>query len=87
MSKKCVRYILNEDGSTPVEILDGDHFCFKNSNDYPQDWDIIGITIRNTDYTGLEEYTSLEDLTAYVTSKGPHELSDLEIATNLWNKR
>ena len=96
MAKKCVRYTLNVDGTIPAEISDGGYLGKKNSNASPQDWDLIGITVDDTAYTGLEEYTTLEALTTYVSAMGPWKdvddqgneitISDADVAQIYWNK-
>ena len=62
---KLIRYTLLPNGTIPDYVIDGGHFAKLNSNDPPQDNDLIGFSESNT---GLEEYTVKSDFENYVKS-------------------
>jgi hypothetical protein len=65
---KLIRYTLLPNGVIPDYVIDGGHFAKLNSNDPPQDNDLIGFSESNT---GLEEYTVKSDFENYVKSFNP----------------
>jgi len=64
MANKIIKYNLTAGGTIPDYIEDGGYYPKANSNNSPQDWDLIGATIEGSSETGLGE---LENKAAIVT--------------------
>ena len=64
MANKIIKYNLTAVGQIPSYIADGGYYPKANSNNSPQDWDMIGATKDGSSETGLGE---LADKAAIVT--------------------
>ena len=74
MAKKIIRYNLELDGTIPPYIEDGGYFASSNSNQPPQDLDLIGVT--DSTETGLAEFENKESLLEYLQDVGQEWKSD-----------
>jgi hypothetical protein len=63
---KIVTYTLKTDGTIPDYIVDGGYFASPNSNDSPQDFDIVGVAY---DDAPGRVFASEVELLSYVQDK------------------
>jgi len=68
MANKIIKYNLNSDGTTPTYIADGGYLSNTNSNDSPQDLDMIGATVNGSSETGLGELANAAAIKSYLNS-------------------
>jgi hypothetical protein len=66
MANKIIKYNLTSGGTIPTYIEDGGYFPKANSNDSPQDWDLIGATVDGSSETGLGELTNAAAIKTYL---------------------
>ena len=101
MANKIIKYNLTAGGEIPDYIDDGGYYIKANSNPSPQDWDMIGATVEDSDETGLGELaneaavkTYLDSYTGEWTDQDPDDRLDGTIpfdqdaaAAELWSKK
>jgi len=68
MANKIIKYTLTAQGTVPTYIADGGYFPKANSNNSPQDWDLIGATIDGSNETGLGELASEAAIKSYLNT-------------------
>ena len=68
MANKIIKYNLTAVGQIPSYIEDGGYFPKANSNDSPQDWDMIGATVDGSSETGLGELADKAAIKTYLDS-------------------
>jgi hypothetical protein len=66
MANKIIKYNLTSGGTIPTYIEDGGYFPKANSNDSPQDWDLIGATVDGSSETGLGELANAAAIKTYL---------------------
>jgi hypothetical protein len=66
MANKIIKYNLTTGGTIPTYIEDGGYFPKANSNDSPQDWDLIGATVDGSSETGLGELANAAAIKTYL---------------------
>ena len=100
MANKIIKYNLEANGTVPTYIDDGGYYPKANSNNSPQDWDLIGATTDGASSTGVGELTSeaavksyLDSYTGDWTEPDPDNpgteraFSQADAATHLWTKK
>ena len=98
MANKIIKYNLTASGTIPTYIDDGGYYPKANSNNSPQDWDLIGATTDGSDETGLGELANKAAIKSYLDSytgdwtqsdgSGGQEAFDQDAAaTHIWNKK
>ena len=101
MANKIIKYNLEANGTVPTYIDDGGYYPKANSNNSPQDWDLIGATDNGSSETGLGELASeaavktyLDSYTSEWTEQDPDNRPDGTIPFNqttaaaaLWAKK
>lgn len=60
-----ISYVLNSDGTIPVNITDGGYFPVKNNNPWPEDLTLCGVATSVEQY---HEFTTEQELCDYLTS-------------------
>ena len=66
MANKIIKYNLTGGGTIPTYIDDGGYFPKANSNNSPQDWDLIGATVEGSSETGLGELANKAAIVTYL---------------------
>ena len=66
MANKIIKYNLTAGGTIPAYIDDGGYFPKANSNNSPQDWDLIGATVEGSSETGLGELANKAAIVTYL---------------------
>ena len=66
MANKIIKYNLTGAGTIPTYIDDGGYFPKANSNNSPQDWDLIGATVEGSSETGLGELANKAAIVTYL---------------------
>ena len=98
MANKIIKYNLTASGTIPTYIDDGGYYPKANSNNSPQDWDLIGATTNGSAETGLGELANKAAVKSYLDSytgdwtqpdgSGGTEAFDQDAAaTVLWAKK
>ena len=98
MANKIIKYNLTAQGTIPAYIDDGGYYPKANSNDSPQDWDLIGATVNGSSETALGELVNKAAIKSYLdTYTGDWtELNDAReevafsqdnAATHIWSKK
>ena len=101
MANKIIKYTLEANGTIPTYIDDGGYYPKANSNNSPQDWDLIGATNDGASETGVGELaneaavkTYLDSYTGEWTDQDPDDRLDGTIpfdqdaaATHIWSKK
>ena len=98
MANKIIKYNLTAGGTIPTYIDDGGYYPRANSNNSPQDMDLIGATVDGSSETGLGELANKAAIKSYLdtyTSEwkqrdedGNEEAFDQDAAaTHVWNKK
>ena len=98
MANKIIKYNLTAGGTVPTYIDDGGYYPKANSNNSPQDWDMIGATVNGSSETGLGELANKAAVKSYLdTYTGDWtELNDAReevafsqdnAATHIWSKK
>jgi hypothetical protein len=98
MANKIIKYNLTAEGTIPAYIDDGGYYPKANSNNSPQDWDLIGATIEGSSETGLGELANKAAIVTYLDTytgdwtqddgSGGSEAFDQDAAaTNIWAKK
>ena len=98
MANKIIKYNLTSGGTIPTYIADGGYYPKSNSNDSPQDWDMIGATVDGSSETGLGELANKAAIKTYLdtyTSDWKEENADGDevdfdqdaAATGIWAKK
>ena len=98
MANKIIKYNLTAEGTIPTYIDDGGYYPKANSNNSPQDWDLIGATTDGSSEAGLGELANKAAVKSYLdTYTGDWtELNDAReevdfdqdaAATRLWAKK
>ena len=98
MANKIIKYNLTASGTIPTYIDDGGYYPKANSNNSPQDWDLIGATTNGSSETALGELANKAAVKSYLdtyTSEwkqrdadGNEEDFDQDAAaTYVWNKK
>ena len=98
MANKIIKYNLTAGGTIPTYIDDGGYYPKANSNNSPQDWDLIGATTDGSSETGLGELANKAAVKSYLdTYTGDWtELNDAReevafsqdnAATHIWSKK
>ena len=75
MANKIIKYNLTGGGTIPTYIDDGGYYPKANSNNSPQDWDLIGATVDGSSETALGELANKAAVKSY-----------LDTYTSDWNK-
>ena len=68
MANKIIKYNLTASGTIPTYIDDGGYYPKANSNNSPQDWDLIGATIDGSSETALGELANIAAIKSYLDS-------------------
>ena len=68
MANKIIKYNLTAGGEIPDYIDDGGYYIKANSNPSPQDWDMIGATVEDSDETALGELANKAAVKSYLDS-------------------
>ena len=68
MANKIIKYTLEANGTIPGYISDGGYYPKANSNNSPQDWDLIGATTNGSAETGLGELANKAAIKSYLDS-------------------
>ena len=68
MANKIIKYNLTGGGTIPTYIDDGGYYPKANSNNSPQDWDLIGATVDGSNETGLGELANEAAVKSYLDS-------------------
>ena len=98
MANKIIKYNLESNGTIPTYIDDGGYYPKANSNDSPQDWDLIGATTNGSSETGLGELANKAAVKSYLdTYTGDWKEFDADgdevafsqddAATHIWTKK
>ena len=101
MANKIIKYNLEANGTVPTYIDDGGYYPKANSNNSPQDWDLIGATNDGASETGVGELaneaavkTYLDSYTGEWTDQDPDDRLDgtipfnqTTVAAELWAKK
>jgi hypothetical protein len=66
MANKIIKYNLTAQGTIPTYIDDGGYYPKANSNNSPQDWDLIGATTDGSSETGLGELANKAAVKSYL---------------------
>ena len=66
MANKIIKYNLTSGGTIPTFIADGGYYPKANSNNSPQDWDMIGATVDGSSETGLGELANKAAIKTYL---------------------
>ena len=66
MANKIIKYKLTTSGTIPSYIEDGGYYPKANSNNSPQDWDMIGATVDGSSETGLGELANAAAIKSYL---------------------
>ena len=66
MANKIIKYNLTTSGTIPSYIEDGGYYPKANSNNSPQDWDMIGATVDGSSETGLGELANEAAIKSYL---------------------
>ena len=66
MANKIIKYNLTAGGTIQTYIDDGGYFPKANSNNSPQDWDLIGATVEGSSETGLGELANKAAIVTYL---------------------
>ena len=66
MANKIIKYKLTTSGTIPSYIEDGGYYPKANSNNSPQDWDMIGATVDGSSETGLGELANEAAVKSYL---------------------
>ena len=66
MANKIIKYNLTSGGTIPTFIADGGYYPKTNSNNSPQDWDLIGATVDGSSETGLGELANAAAIKSYL---------------------
>ena len=66
MANKIIKYNLTSLGTIPTYIEDGGYYPKANSNNSPQDWDLIGATVDGSSETGLGELANKAAVKSYL---------------------
>ena len=66
MANKIIKYKLTTSGTIPSYIEDGGYYPKANSNNSPQDWDMIGATVDGPSETGLGELANEAAIKSYL---------------------
>ena len=98
MANKIIKYNLTTGGTIPDYIEDGGYYPKANSNNSPQDWDLIGATVDGSDETGLGELANKAAVKSYLDtytsdwkqpdgSGGEEDFDQDAAATHVWAKK
>ena len=98
MANKIIKYNLESNGTIPTYIDDGGYYPKANSNDSPQDWDLIGATVNGSSETALGELANKAAVKSYLdTYTGDWkdrndageeiDFSQDDAATHIWTKK
>ena len=68
MANKIIKYNLTAGGTIPTYIDDGGYYPKANSNNSPQDWDLIGATTNGSSETALGELANTAAIKSYLDS-------------------
>ena len=68
MANKIIKYNLTGAGTIPTYIDDGGYYPKANSNNSPQDWDLIGATVDGSSETALGELANEAAVKSYLDS-------------------
>ena len=68
MANKIIKYNLTAGGTIPTYIEDGGYYAKANSNNSPQDWDLIGATVDGSSETGLGALANKAAVKSYLDS-------------------
>ena len=68
MANKIIKYNLTAGGTIPTYIEDGGYYPKANSNNSPQDWDLIGATVDGSSETGLGELANKAAVKSYLVT-------------------
>ena len=66
MANKIIKYNLTGSGTIPTYIDDGGYYPKTNSNDSPQDLDLIGATVDGSSETALGELANKAAVKSYL---------------------
>ena len=66
MANKIIKYNLTAGGTIPTYIDDGGYYPKANSNNSPQDWDLIGATVEGSSETALGELANKAAIKSYL---------------------
>ena len=66
MANKIIKYNLTSLGTIPTYIDDGGYYPKANSNNSPQDWDLIGATVDGSSETALGELANEAAVKSYL---------------------
>ena len=66
MANKIIKYNLTAGGTIPDYIDDGGYYPKANSNNSPQDWDLIGATVDGSSETALGELANEAAVKSYL---------------------
>ena len=98
MANKIIKYNLTPAGTIPLYIDDGGYYPKANSNDSPQDWDLIGATVNGSSETALGELANKAAIKSYLDSytsewtyreTGENEIAfnQAVVAAHIWTKK
>ena len=68
MANKIIKYNLEANGTIPTYMNSGGFYPKANSNNSPQDWDMIGATKDGASETGLGEFANEAAVKSYLDS-------------------
>ena len=68
MANKIIKYNLTAGGTIPTYIDDGGYYPKANSNNSPQDWNLIGATVDGSSETALGELANKAAVKSYLDS-------------------
>ena len=98
MANKIIKFTLEANGTIPTYMNSGGFYPKANSNNSPQDWDMIGATKDGASETGLGELANKAAIKSYLDSytgdwterndAGEEVAFDQDAAaTHIWNKK
>ena len=98
MANKIIKFTLEANGTIPTYMNSGGFYPKANSNNSPQDWDMIGATTNGSSETALGELANKAAVKSYLDSYTGDwtERNDAReevafdqdaAATNIWNKK
>ena len=98
MANKIIKYNLESNGTIPTYIEDGGYYGKANSNNSPQDWDLIGATVDGSSETGLGGLATKAAVKSYLDTytgdweqpdgSGGYEAFDqAAAAADIWTKK
>jgi len=98
MANKIIKFTLEANGTIPTYMNSGGFYPKANSNNSPQDWDLIGATTNGSAETGLGELANKAAVKSYLDtytsdwkqpdgSGGEEDFDQDAAATHIWAKK